>query len=88
MHAFALKLGLAAELEMVSASLVQNLLRALADVDAVGLRGGLHATGRVHRVAEETVARHFQTDHAGDARARMHANAETQRHARQMLYGE
>lgn len=31
----------------------------------LALSGGLHSTGRVDRVAEQTVSRHFQADHSG-----------------------
>lgn len=42
----------------------------------------LHSGRRVDRVAEETVARHFDADHSGDARARVEPDADPQRHVR------
>ena len=38
----------------------------------------MNNSNRVDRVAEEAVARHLQTDHAGHARSRMQSDAQLQ----------
>lgn len=58
---FPLDRDLAPWLDDVSADLVERVLAARRDVYLERLAGRLHARGRVHRVAEQAVARHGQT---------------------------
>jgi len=54
-----------------SAHLLQRVVHLLGDMYLLGLAGALHARGRVHRVAEEAVARHLGAHYAGDHRTRV-----------------
>lgn len=56
-----------------SAHLLQRLVHLLGDMYLLRLAGALHPRGRVHRVAEEAVARHFGANDTGDNRTRVHS---------------
>jgi len=66
--------------------LVQDDLGVRTQVDLHRLPVGLHARGRVHRVPEQTVARHLQADHACHTGARVDADPDLQLVARLMLH--
>lgn len=56
-------------LATVSAQVLQEVVRGVRHVDLERLPGTLHPGGRVHRVAEEAVPRHFQAHHSRHARS-------------------